>query len=749
MKASFTVMQTADPKKPGKSYELVNGALRSSLEGRYMVAEASTREAATPAELLEVWESLTANDCILQGIATHPKVAVRHNAAAYPDGKMPDGSPVVARSNEAFKRPSSPGLLVIDTDQPATLAEVLCQLHDACPDLEGVACVQASSTSARIVDAATGEVLKGDTGTHTIYLVHDASDVPRALVVLHKRLWLAGHGSIKLAETGEMMARSAADLAMRTPSQPLYIRAHLGQGMEQRKVFEVFSNSDTCDFLDTRAALPDLTDQEETHLAELIQEKQRVMQPQAEAQGRKYEQARVAELKQRGMSTAEALALICSASRSRDLYGDWPIIVNRKQITVQDILDAPAQYHGKSCRDPLEPEYGSNTVATIFSNQAKPIIKSHAHGGREYFLHAGQALEAGETADRLDALQDALHDAPRGGYKLLTSRDVRSLPPLRWRVKGVLPEKGVAAIFGQSASGKSFLAFDMAVAIAGGDEWFGCRVNHAPVVYVCLEGEAGFGQRVKAWEKENLRQLPDSLNMVLEPFKITQAQNVDALASVVPRGSVVIVDTLNRAAPNSDENSSKDMGFILEAAKRLHSLTQGLVVLVHHTGKDDSRGMRGHSSLFAAMDAAIEVKREGDSRRWLLGKAKDGIDGDSHPFRLKVVELETDEDGDTVTSCVVVPDEASAAIRQVKIPRGANQKIAAAALKPLFEKGDIGKVDEARGRPCIKLDDGIEVVSNQLACESRRRITVARTTINAMVAGGLLGCKNDFLWFAA
>lgn len=490
MKASFSVMTIAKPKNPGKSYELVDGKLRSSLEGRYMVAEASTREAATPAELLEVWESLTANDCILQGVSTHPKVVVRPDADKFPDGKMLDGSPVVARSNEAFKRPSSPGLLVIDTDQPATLAEVRSQLHEACPALQGVACAQASSTSARIFDAASDAQFKGDTGAHTIYLVRDASDVPRALAVLHKRLWLAGHGSIKLAQTGEMLVRSAADLAVRGSSHPLYIRAHLGQGLEQRKVFEVFSNSDTIEFLDTHEALPDLTDQEETRLAELIQEQQRAMQPQAEAQRRKYEQDRVAHLVQQGKSTAEALALIGLACRSSDLYGDWPIITNGKTISVQDILDAPADYHGKSCCDPLEPGYNnSKTVATIFSNQAKPIIKSHAHGGREYFLHAGQAPEAGETVDRLDALQDAPASSAseKRAHPLarFVDYDFKPRPP-RFVIPDLI-DNGLVTIAGAHGVGKTSAVLPLAMVAAGlhrPDEPLAPKVwRH--VVYVC------------------------------------------------------------------------------------------------------------------------------------------------------------------------------------------------------------------------------------------------------------------------
>ena len=334
-------------------------------------------------------------------------------------------------------------------------------------------------------------------------------------------------------------------------------------------------------------------------------------------------------------------------------------------------------------------------------------------------------------------------------YKLLSSAAIQALPPLKWRIKGVMPAKGIAAIFGPSTSGKSFLAIDMAVAIAEHATWFGYRVQSCPVVYVCLEGEAGFGQRVRAWEVASRRSLPEGLHMVLQPFRITFSDDVEELAQVVPKGAVVFVDTLNRAAPTSDENSSRDMGAILEGAKQLQSFTDGLVVLVHHTGKDVNQGMRGHSSLFAAMDATVALKRNGDSRQWEVAKAKDGSDGKSHAFKLRVVELGEDDDGDPITSCVVAEDESAAEIRKVKLPKGSNQKIAAAALKPLFEKGSTGKVKEAHHRPCIQLEDGINAVAERLTCESGRRNTLACSTVNAMVANGLLGCNEGWLWFAA
>jgi hypothetical protein len=51
------------------------------------------------------------------------------------------------------------------------------------------------------------------------------------------------------------------------------------------------------------------------------------------------------------------------------------------------------------------------------------------------------------------------------------------------------------------------------------------------------------------------------------------------LAVVVPAGSLVFLDTLNRAAPTADENSSKGMGESLSAAKELQSRVRRLVVL--------------------------------------------------------------------------------------------------------------------------------------------------------------------------
>jgi hypothetical protein len=293
----------------------------------------------------------------------------------------------------------------------------------------------------------------------------------------------------------------------------------------------------------------------------------------------------------------------------------------------------------------------------------------------------------------------------------------------------------------------------MAAAIAEGQRWFDCRVEAAPVVYAALEGEAGFKLRAQAWETSRGRALPDGLRMMLQPFKLTDGQDVIDLAAVVPAGAVVVVDTLNRAAPTADENSSRDMGEILEAAKTLQTLTRGLVVLVHHTGKNAAAGLRGHSSLFAAMDAAIEVSREGDRREWKVAKSKDGQDGTAHQFKLQVEALGVEETGEAITSCVVVRDTALDEVRAVKLPQGGNQRVILDALRDLLQKAGPFNTPGAPascppGRPSVELEVVLPRLAERLTVAPDRKRERARDGITGLVSRGVVGCDKGWIWLA-
>jgi len=335
-------------------------------------------------------------------------------------------------------------------------------------------------------------------------------------------------------------------------------------------------------------------------------------------------------------------------------------------------------------------------------------------------------------------------------YKLLDGDHLRALPPRTWCVKGIFPSTGLAAIFGQSGSGKSFLALDLAAAIAEGVPWFGFRTTKTPTVYMALEGEGGFSQRVAAWEKVQKKPLPPLLNMIMQPFQLAQPHDVTDLAAVIPQGAMVIVDTLNRAAPTADENSSRDMGIILEATKRLQTLTGCLVVLIHHTGKDTRKGLRGHSSLGAALDGSIEVSRTGDSRAWSSAKVKDNEDDKRFPFKLKRHVLGTDADGDELSSCTVEREYGQ--LFQVPEPTGRVQKHALNVFKAEIRQSAVtNKAGCGVQTQCVKVDEAVSTLAGTLTTvASGKRNNRARGIIESLVQGGYLQSRLDggegWLW---
>ena len=275
------------------------------------------------------------------------------------------------------------------------------------------------------------------------------------------------------------------------------------------------------------------------------------------------------------------------------------------------------------------------------------------------YLEMWNAIESGDCG----WLDEEEESAGGTAYTLRPMSALLDTPFPKWIINGMIPETGVGSIFGASGSGKTFLALDMAVAIASGSEWFGVKVKQRPVVYLPLEGVIGIGSRAKALAKKR-GGLPEGLSILQEAdgFGLSDEVALEHLIAAVPQGAVVIVDTLAQAMAGMDENSSVDMGLASKALKRLSDARQCVVIAIHHTGKDATKGERGHSSLRGALDFSISVARgEGSSdvRHWKLSKSKDGQDGVKREFKLQSVEIGEDDEGQAHHSCVVQQTEES------------------------------------------------------------------------------------------
>lgn len=241
-------------------------------------------------------------------------------------------------------------------------------------------------------------------------------------------------------------------------------------------------------------------------------------------------------------------------------------------------------------------------------------------------------------------------------FPVVAAQDFTSGRPMDWLVRNVLPRAELVVVYGESGSGKSFLALDLSAAISRGIEWRTRRVSPGRVVYVCAEGASGFKARLRAYARGHNVELSTLPAIVPEaPNLLEQADAVALCQSIVRWGSVdvIIIDTLSAATPGGNENSGESVGLAIAHCKFLHRKTGALVILIHHSGKDAAKGARGWSGLRAAADAEIEVTRNGDYRRATLTKMKDGGDLEAFDFKLKVVSLGTDMDGEEESSCIV------------------------------------------------------------------------------------------------
>jgi hypothetical protein len=254
------------------------------------------------------------------------------------------------------------------------------------------------------------------------------------------------------------------------------------------------------------------------------------------------------------------------------------------------------------------------------------------------------------------------------GIHLVPFAEITLSTARRDLVKGIIPRVGMTVVWGPPKCGKSFWAFDLMMHVALGWSYRGRRVNQGAVVYCAFEGQTGIEQRVEAFRLTHLGGESTAVPFYLEPVTLDLVRDHVALIAAIRQalGDVmpvaVTLDTLNRSLAGS-ESSDQDMSAYVRAADAIREAFQCAVIIVHHCGHDGVRP-RGHSSLAGALDAQLAVKRDGANNVLVeVELMKDGAQGDIIASKLEVVTVGTDEDGDTMTSCVIVEIDAAAVQR--------------------------------------------------------------------------------------
>jgi hypothetical protein len=179
------------------------------------------------------------------------------------------------------------------------------------------------------------------------------------------------------------------------------------------------------------------------------------------------------------------------------------------------------------------------------------------------------------------------------------------------------------------------------------------------VVYLALKAGNAFKRRIEAWRRQHERTAgaPFYLNTSFTDLIKDHAQLIAEIAAQCERPALVVIDTLNRSLVGS-ESKDEDMGAYISAGEAVGNAFECAVAVVHHCGIAGDRP-RGHTSLPGAVTAQLAIKRDKDEGLILIEveHLKDGEEGAKIVAELEVIELGEDEDGDMITSCVVVKSQ--------------------------------------------------------------------------------------------
>lgn len=247
-------------------------------------------------------------------------------------------------------------------------------------------------------------------------------------------------------------------------------------------------------------------------------------------------------------------------------------------------------------------------------------------------------------------------------------------------IQGLLTVGDCSLWYGDSNAGKTFVLLDAACAVARGVPWMGRQTEPGLVVYLAAESPSSVRSRVQAYQQHHGVRVPH-FAIVQDPIDLFDGDtDTDAIVRVVrdleeqtgQRCRLIIGDTLARLSAGANENAGQDMGLVVRRIDRLRTECRAHVALIHHGGKDQSKGARGWSGIRAAVDTEIEVTDTPAGRCFEVTKQRDlPTKGQRCGFRLQTLTLGQSKWGAPVTSCVVQPTAAPTKQQGKPLPDGA------------------------------------------------------------------------------
>jgi hypothetical protein len=237
--------------------------------------------------------------------------------------------------------------------------------------------------------------------------------------------------------------------------------------------------------------------------------------------------------------------------------------------------------------------------------------------------YGGTLAELERLAEVAPAWQSGMGSKPKASQTVLSMTELlaKEFEPIRWIVQGILPE-GLVILAGKPKLGKSWLAFDLCIAVASGGRAFGLNrpVNQGSVLYLALEDN---NRRLQTRCRKLLESEQEGIDLSRFDYLTECPKANDGGLLVIegwikskPDSRLIVVDTLAKIRPprKKGADSYEEDYAAMQGLKSLADKYRVAIVVVHHARKaaadDPLDAISGTTGLSGGVDGGLVLRRE-------------------------------------------------------------------------------------------------------------------------------------------
>jgi hypothetical protein len=448
-----------------------------------------------------------------------------------------------------------------------------------------------------------------------------------------------------------------------------------------------------------------------------------------------------------------------TADESKDWSIAWLALPDELRALIRDGIpdgvpnpDRSAQFH-HAVGWLKQLGWGINKIVAVLEAHPKGIAEKYAGRLRKEVMRSFEKVEGPEQTEQ-----------SKRPSRIFYFSDCDQAIRKEWLLKGLMAAGESSSCVGPPGSGKSGALTAIAVHIASGRDWRGFRnKRRCAVAYFALERGVLVRRRLAAYKRMGFADLPiavvegaiDLLSSDCPGIMLAAIKEIEERLG--EKVGLIIIDTFGKgiALGGGDENQAKDQNKAFANLQVVRDETGAHTAVIHHTGKDESRGPRGSNAMLGDVDLQVQISGADRVKTAKATKANDQAEGELFRFSMKSAELGTDEDGDPITVGVVddaVDPSAHAAVDwpagcqdlrdaltealldggfDYGIPKGPTVRAAHLdAVRAIFRRRFIGAVEDDPQRPHRRADVAFD---NQLRAARKARRVVGETAAGKQV----------------